>query len=87
MDGFGRYFNSYDGSVAEGRLWKMSKIEEKTEALDSISQVEIKEDSQILREKLQRRGCGVGVYKTIGETPCVFEGEIDCGIPHGKGTQ
>ena len=34
MNGNGRYYNSYDGSVAEGRLWSNVQIDEKTETLN-----------------------------------------------------
>lgn len=34
MSGNGRYFNSYDGSVVEGRLWNNIKIDHQTETLN-----------------------------------------------------
>lgn len=85
MNGNGRYFNSYDGSVVEGRLWNNIKIDQQTETLNQLSQGSIRDNSDVLLQKLKRRGCGVGIHKTIGDSSTVYEGEIDCGVPHGKG--
>lgn len=85
MSGNGRYYNSYNGSVVEGELWDGQRIDEKTETLQSLSQSIIRDNKDALLLKLQRRGFGVGIYKTIGEATTIYEGEIDCGVPHGKG--